>query len=232
MLLIRDLVVSDRIGQHYAPVNLVIDSRESVCILGPNGVGKSRLLESICGQRKMVSGEIEIVQGNDSVCINDLSPENRLARGLVYVPSARHVFANLTVAENLEIVFRSKNLSKAMRQSLLDEAANLAPGLKGRYRQMAGTLSGGEQRALALTRALILLKAQKYISSTILRFPILILDEPTHGLDVAANERLLDQIRYIREIDVALLVAEQSTGFAHKVADRVFMMSSDGFRPM
>ena len=176
-------------------------------LLGPNGAGKSTLLKVISGRLPAVGGSV-LLDGRD---VGGRSPQ-RLARdGLCTVPEGRPIFPNLTVAENiLMFTFRSRRLRVA---ALEDQAYERFPVLAGRRRQLAGTLSGGEQQMLAIARALL----------TDPR--VLLIDELSMGLAPIVVEQLYDAISaMVRTEGLSVLMVEQFAGTALAVADRAAVM--------
>jgi branched-chain amino acid transport system ATP-binding protein len=189
-------------------VNLEVKQGEVVGLLGRNGVGKSTTLKTVMGLVTARSGSITFA-GHD---LRHQKPYRIPSLGIGYVPEDRRIFPRLTVFENLRTGFDRKGTSPTRVQELLDRVYKSFPRLKERHRQMAGTLSGGEQQMLAIARAMMLDPK------------IILLDEPTEGL----MPRLVGQIREIIEIlqatKVAILLVEQNVPMTLAVSNRVYLM--------
>ena len=182
---------------------LSLDARagEVLCLLGRNGAGKTTTLKAIMGLVPPRAGAI-ILNGE---AISGLPAHQVPRRGVGYVPQGRRLFAELTVAENLEIGLMTRGKGAAVRDRVLD----IFPHLRQRLRQQAGTLSGGEQQMLALARALCLEPS------------VLLLDEPTEGLQPSMIAQIREVIGAMRETGVATLLVEQRVDAVLAIADRV-----------
>ena len=174
---------------------------EVLCLLGRNGAGKTTTLKAIMGLVPPRAGAI-ILNGE---AISGLPAHQVPRRGVGYVPQGRRLFAELTVAENLEIGLMTRGKGAAVRDRVLD----IFPHLRRRLRQQAGTLSGGEQQMLALARALCLEPS------------VLLLDEPTEGLQPSMIAQIREVIGAMRETGVATLLVEQRVDAVLAIADRV-----------
>ncbi|MCH8166490.1 MAG: ABC transporter ATP-binding protein [Proteobacteria bacterium] len=174
---------------------------EVLCLLGRNGAGKTTTLKAIMGLVPPRAGAI-ILNGE---AISGLPAHQVPRRGVGYVPQGRRLFAELTVAENLEIGLMTRGKGAAVRDRVLD----IFPHLRQRLRQQAGTLSGGEQQMLALARALCLEPS------------VLLLDEPTEGLQPSMIAQIREVIGAMRETGVATLLVEQRVDAVLAIADRV-----------
>jgi branched-chain amino acid transport system ATP-binding protein len=175
-------------------------------VLGRNGVGKTTLIRSIMGFTPARSGRIEH-NGDD---ITSLSTYRIVDRGIGLVPQGRRIFPSLTVHEHLVIAGRVRAGGKSgWNERTVFE---LFPRLRDRRDNKAGTLSGGEQQMLALSRALVSNPS------------FLLLDEPTEGLSPALVEELQNLLVRLRDAGLSALLVEQNVGFAVTVADRVFVM--------
>jgi branched-chain amino acid transport system ATP-binding protein len=182
-------------------LSLEVAPGEILCLLGRNGAGKSTTMKAIMGLVPLMSGRVML----DGQEVSRL-PAYRVPRaGIGYVPQGRRLFAELTVAQNLEIGLRARNSGP----EVLDEVLELFPRLRERYGQRAQTLSGGEQQMLATARALCL------------RPKVLLLDEPTEGLQPSMIEAIRQVIVKMRDEGVAILLVEQRVDAVLSVADRV-----------
>ena len=189
-------------------VSFSLEKGEIFTILGANAAGKSSTLSSISGIVKPASGSIrfkgEEIAGNLSY--------KTLAKGIVHVPEGREVFPALTVQENLEMGAYTRSGSGVDED--LEKVFAQFPRLKERRRQVAGTLSGGEQQMLAIGRALM--------SSP----KLLMLDEPSMGLAPILVEQIFDIIRRLHENGTTILLVEQNAQMALSVADRAYVMET------
>lgn len=183
--------------------SLEVREREVVALLGRNGAGKTTTLKTIMGLVKPRAGRI-LFHGEDITRL----PAFQVARkGIGYAPQGRHLFPKMTVLENLKT-----GMENPSDLGTLDEVFSLFPVLKERLRQLAGTLSGGEQQALAISRAMV-------------RKPsILLLDEPTTGLMPLFVSRLKDIIQQLNDRGMAILLVEEKIPFALALADRIYFM--------
>ena len=202
LLEVRDLCSAYGRSQVLFDLSLEVPRTGAVAILGRNGAGKTTLLQSIAGEMRPRSGRI-VVEGQD--CTR-LSTERRAARGLGYVPQEHAVFSGLSVRENLTIGTLGNRQSREIDQSL-----TLFPKLADRLDQIAGTLSGGERKMLAIGRALLG------------RPKLLLLDEPTEGVWVGVIEEIAEQLASLSR-DMALLIVEQHLELAFSLADYAYVM--------
>ena len=186
-------------------VSLHVDEGEIVTIIGPNGCGKSTLMKSIFGLTRMRGGRIQF-NGQD---VTGLKPYELVKMGLSYVPQERNVFPALTVKENLEMGAIAMSGGIEGRISLVLE---LFPGLADRMDQRAGTLSGGEQKMLAVGRAMIIGPS------------MLLLDEPSAALSPKVMGQLFSEIKDINERGVTILMVEQNARRALAISDRGYIM--------
>jgi branched-chain amino acid transport system ATP-binding protein len=181
--------------------DLYLTAGEVLCMLGRNGAGKTTSLKAIMGLIRPRSGSIRL----DGVELTSLPAHEIPKQGIAYVPQGRRLFAELTVAENLEIGLMARGRGHAT----LERALALFPILRERLRQRSGTLSGGEQQMLAIARALCV------------EPKVLLLDEPTEGLMPAMIAAIRDCVRQLREQRVAIVLVEQRVDAVLPVADRV-----------
>jgi branched-chain amino acid transport system ATP-binding protein len=190
-------------------VDITLEAGEVVALIGSNGAGKSTALRTISGLIRPTAGIIEF-QGE---VITGLSPEQIVARGIVHVPEGRRVFPRLSVHQNLTVgAFspRAHGKEKATRERVFE----LFPRLYERRRQLAGSLSGGEQQMLAFGRAMM---AQPVL---------LMLDEPSLGLAPIVVEEIANAIDYFRESGVTILLVEQNAELALSLATRGYVIET------
>jgi urea transport system ATP-binding protein len=187
-------------------VDLHVPPGQVVCLMGRNGVGKTTLLKSIMGLLRPRGGSIAF-QGND---LTTLSPDQRAQRGIGYVPQGRDIFPDLTVLENLRVGLVARGQSNG---AIPDEIFRLFPVLKTMLARKGGVLSGGQQQQLAIARALVT------------RPTLLLLDEPTEGIQPSIILEIEDVIRRIKEMGkMSILLVEQYVDFARRLADYVYVM--------
>ena len=191
-------------------VSLTVDEGQFVAIVGPNGAGKTTLFKSVSGTVTPSAGRIEF-EGRDLLAV---PPAERAHLGIAHVPEGRQVFASLTVLENLEMGAYALR-GRADWQRNLDRIFALFPVLAERRRQLAGTLSGGEQQMLAIGRGIA--SAPR----------LLLLDEPSMGLAPTIADLIFDRIAALhREDRVTLLLVEQRVAEALESCDRGYVLAS------
>ena len=193
-------------------VDLHVAKGEIVAIVGPNGAGKTSLLSAIAGIVLPASGRIDF----DGQPLAGLKLEDVVGHGIALVPEGRHIFATLTVEENLLVGATIRDDAAGVRADI-DRFYRTFPILGQRRTQPAGQLSGGEQQQLAITRALLS------------RPKLLMLDEPSLGLAPAIIDQVYVLIREIRDGGVTILLVEQNAERAFSVADQVHVMSGGVF---
>jgi len=190
-------------------ISLNIDKGEIVTLIGANGAGKSTTLKTISGLLKPRQGRIEL-EGED---LAGYRPHEIVAKGVVQVPEGRRVFGRLTVTENLEMGAFALNDPRQI-QSNLEKVLKLFPRLEERRKQIAGTLSGGEQQMLATGRALMASPR------------VLLLDEPSMGLAPVLVDSIFDTIRQLHATGTTILLVEQNARMALQVASRGYVIQT------
>ena len=201
------MLTLDAIDAGYADVpvlrglSLDVAAGETRCVMGRNGAGKSTMLKAIMGLVPVTAGKIAL----DGDRIDGLPAHEVPRLGVGYVPQGRRLFSDLTVAENIEIGLMTRGRGAGTRDRVLD----LFPRLRERLGQTSGTLSGGEQQMLAIARALCL------------EPKVLLLDEPTEGLQPSMIALIRDTILRLKASGVAIILVEQRIDAVRAVADRV-----------
>jgi branched-chain amino acid transport system ATP-binding protein len=203
----------DHVSAGYGPfralfdVTLTVEPGEAVALLGPNGVGKTTVARVATGLIAPTEGRV-VVDGEDMTG----APVHRFRRaGIIHAPEGRSVFATLTVEENLVLSFRSSRGRKEVPEAL-ERAFGLFPAIGNRRKQVAGTLSGGEQRMLAMARVLV--EEPK----------LLVADELSLGLAPIIVDEVYASLDRLRAAGTALLIVEQHVGHALDLCDRVLLL--------
>ena len=209
MLTIKDLHVHYGAIQALKGVSLEVADGELVSLIGANGAGKTTTLHTISGLLQASSGEVLL----DGVNLQKLPSHKIIENGIAQVPEGRHVFAQMTVLENLYMgayIMRDK----AKIQENLEWVFSHFPRLKERSRQLAGTLSGGEQQMLATGRALMT------------NPKILLMDEPSMGLSPLLVSEIFSIIKELHKDGITILLVEQNARMALSVADRAYVLEN------
>jgi urea transport system ATP-binding protein len=206
MLSVQNVNLYYGAAQALRGVSLTATIGRVTCLLGRNGVGKTSLLRAISGLQPISSGTISF----DGAEVSKLPPYERARRGIALVPQGREIFSLLTVKENLETGFAP--VSREYKK-IPDEVFELFPVLQSMLRRRGGDLSGGQQQQLAIGRALTM------------RPKLLVLDEPTEGIQPSVIKDIGRAITYLRNRgDMAILLVEQYLEFAHELADDFAVM--------
>ena len=206
------LKVND-INVYYGPIHAIkgisfeVHPGEVVALIGANGAGKSTVLKTISGLLRPKTGGV-VFDGRD---ITKTDAHKIVRAGLAHVPEGRRIFLQMTVLENLEMgAFTQKSVS----QDELEAIFTRFPRLKERRRQLAGTLSGGEQQMLAMGRALMS------------KPKLMMLDEPSMGLAPILVEQVFEIITELNKAGTTILLVEQNAGMALEVADRAYVLET------
>lgn len=209
MLEIKDLNVHYGAIHALKGISLTVQDGELVSLIGANGAGKTTTLHTISGLLTATSGEVLL----DGQNLQKAPPHTIIRMGLAHVPEGRHVFASMTVEENLRmgayIILDQRKISAS-----LERVYHHFPRLKERRHQLAGTLSGGEQQMLATGRALM--TAPK----------IVLMDEPSMGLSPILVKEIFSIIQTLHESGITILLVEQNAKMALAVSDRAYVLET------
>ena len=213
-----DLLIVNNLRSGYGRVevlrgiNLAVREGELVALLGSNGAGKTTFNHTVCGLVRAWTGQV-VFAGEE---LTKLTSRKIVQSGLIQVPEGRKIFPNLSVIENLELGSFAR--ARERRAANLDRMLTLFPRLRERSSQLAGTLSGGEQQMLAISRGLM---AEP---------KLLILDEPSLGLSPLLVEEMFDLIKRIRAENISILLVEQNVAQALEVADKAYVLENGTIR--
>ncbi|WP_028984575.1 ABC transporter ATP-binding protein [Sporichthya polymorpha] len=203
MLELRNITAGYDTGTVLRDVSLVVPDNATVALLGPNGAGKTTLLRVASGLLKPYSGHI-VIDGRD---VTSYAPYKMARQGIIHVPEGRGIFPSLTVGDNLLLQSPPGEFRKAFAT-----ATGTFPRLGERARQIAGTMSGGEQQMLALAHA--------YVGNP----RVVLLDEVSMGLAPKIVEEIFDYLTDLGRQGIAQLLVEQYVGQALKMADYVYIL--------
>lgn len=190
-------------------ISLLVEQGEIVTLIGGNGAGKTTTLRTITGMLKPRQGQIIL----DNQKIDGLPAHDIVRKRVAMVPEGRGVFARLTVGENLDLGAYTRNDKDKIGKDL-EQVFNLFPRLKERYKQVAGTLSGGEQQMLSIGRAMMANPR------------LLLLDEPSMGLAPILVENIFETIQRINQEGVTILLVEQNALMALSIAHRGYVLQT------
>lgn len=184
---------------------IAVDKGQIAVIVGPNGAGKSTAMKAVFGMLKLRGGRV-LLKGDD---ITALSPQDRVARGMAFVPQTHNIFAAMTVEENLEM---GAFLRRDDIRGTLEQIYHLFPVLKEKRYQPAGELSGGQRQQVAVGRALMT------------QPEVLMLDEPTAGVSPIVMDELFDRIIEVARTGISILMVEQNARQALTIADTGYVL--------
>ena len=207
LLEVHNLKVNYGLIQAIKDVSFTVEEGQIVTLIGANGAGKTTIMHALCGLIPKRGGTITF-EGRD---ITNIAPHKLVPMGIAQVPEGRRIFQELTVEENLRLGAFTRSDSKEIAATL-EKMYDRFPILKQRSRQIAGTLSGGEQQMLAMSRALM-------------SHPkLLLLDEPSMGLSPLYVSTIFDMIRQVNEEGTTVLLVEQNAKKALAIADKGYVL--------
>ncbi len=180
--------------------DIEVDRNQVVVIVGPNGAGKSTAMKAMLGMISLKEGSLKL----DGLDISKLTPQDRVAAGIAFVPQTMNIFSELTVEENLEM---GAFLREDNPKETIEELYNLFPAMKNKRNQLAGELSGGQRQQVAVSRALMT------------KPKVLMLDEPTAGVSPIVMKEIFERIITIKNSGVAIVIVEQNAKQALNIAD-------------
>ena len=201
----------DQVELHYGAsqalrgTSLEIEANKITCVLGRNGVGKTSLLRAVMGQHPLTHGNLHF----DGELFTPKKVHERARAGIGFVPQGREIFPLLTVKENLQTGFSALPLAK---RDIPDTVFELFPVLRDMLSRRGGDLSGGQQQQLAIGRALVI------------RPKLLVLDEPTEGIQPSIIKDIGRALQALREQGIAILLVEQYLDFCRDIGDHIYIM--------
>lgn len=204
----------DDINVYYGSIHAIrgvsfeVNQGEIVTLIGANGAGKSTTLHTVSGLLRSKTGSVTFLDKR----IDNVVPHKIVSMGIAHVPEGRRIFQNMTVAENLQMGAYTRS-SKEFDESI-EKVYEQFPRLKERYKQVAGTLSGGEQQMLAMGRALMS------------KPKLMMLDEPSMGLAPILVEQIFDIIKQLHKSGTTILLVEQNAQAALSIADRAYVLEN------
>ena len=211
ILEVRDVHAAYGLSRVLFGVSLAVDAGECVCLLGRNGVGKTTTIRSVMGLTPPSAGRV-LWKGRD---ITGWPPYRVARAGIGFVPEDRRIFADLTVAENLDVAARGRREGSGWT---IERVYDVFPPLRELADRRGGYLSGGEQQMLTIAR-------------TLMGSPeLLLLDEPSEGLAPLVVDHLADQILGLKRQGLTILLAEQNVSFSVALADRVYVLEKGRIR--
>lgn len=209
MLKVENLVVKYGMIEAIKGISFEVQDGEIVTLIGSNGAGKTTTMQTISGLLKPAQGAVYL----DGVDITKIAPHKIVPMGLAQVPEGRRVFAQQTVAENLELGAYTRKDKEAIQEDM-KKVFELFPRLEERKAQLAGTLSGGEQQMLAMARALMA------------KPKIMLMDEPSMGLSPLLVREIFRIIEDINKTGTTVLLVEQNAKMALAIADRAYVLET------
>lgn len=204
-------LIGENMTGGYGPVDILhnctiaVEKGEIAVIVGPNGAGKSTAMKAVFGMLTLRGGHVKL-QGED---ITALSPQDRVAKGMAFVPQTSNIFTSMTVEENLEM---GAFLRRDDINGTLAQVYDLFPILKEKRHQAAGELSGGQRQQVAVGRALMTKPS------------VLMLDEPTAGVSPIVMDELFDRIIEVARQGISILMVEQNARQALEIADKGYVL--------
>jgi branched-chain amino acid transport system ATP-binding protein len=209
MLVVENLFVNYKAIKALQDLSCRVEQGEIVALIGANGAGKTTTLNTISAIVPAAAGRV-LFQGEE---ITGVPPHEIVKKGISQVPEGRRVFANMTVLENLEMGAYTRSDSRAVRAEI-EDVFQLFPRLFERKKQLAKTLSGGEQQMLAMGRALMS------------RPKLLLLDEPSMGLAPMLVEKIFEIIQEINRTGTTIMLVEQNANMALSIANRAYVLET------